>query len=80
MKHLASRKFQLIDAFNDFVRPFQGERGVTLGRAGWTVRMKGLKMRSQIRGGSGVDSGEPIWIIGGTRLGVTCALMVTTSG
>ena len=34
LKHLASRKFQLIDAFNDFVRPFEGERGA--GREGRT--------------------------------------------
>ena len=34
MKHLASRKFQLIDAFNDFVRPFEGERGGGQGREG----------------------------------------------
>ena len=45
LKHLASRKFQLIDAFNDFVRPFEGERGCGQGRA--DRRMKRLKMRGK---------------------------------
>ena len=45
MKHLASRKFQLIDAFNDFVRPFEGERGGGQGRRA-DRRMKRLKMVS----------------------------------
>ena len=60
LKHLASRKFQLIDAFNDFVRPFEGERGA--GREGRTGEWRGLRCGSKI-GLAGVDSGEPIWII-----------------
>ena len=72
MKHLASRKFQLIDAFNDFVRPFEGERGGGQGRRA-DRRMKRLKMVSA--DSREVDSGEPIWIIG--RLGVTRAPVTT---